>query len=659
MPAINGIFTLRRIRQCEIAILLALLPTVAFADQVSFSDSITLELTELEPTNDRLRVPRFDTQGGTRRLDAVTVQFGGSLSNGGPLSAPNTPPLTNGTVTNNSANPQTFTITFRTDASSYHGEPSSGAPSALIGSDLFPPFTIISQQSYTNLPSGGSADYNASTANAAGITTNVAADPELAEFVGAGDFGYDLSTRILQSISGGGGNIAFNINTYASANLTVTYDFTVLDDTDYGDAPDSYGTTSASGGASHLLGGPFLGNCVDSDSGTLSAASFGDPADADDNDDGAAGNGTVTGTCATPGDDEDGVTFTTPLIAGTTNSGVRISMPLAASPAGCFVNAWIDFNADGDFNDAGEQITTNQSLTPNASLLPLDNFLVAETGPATPYSTYARFRCYDAEQVSPSPTGNVVNGEVEDYLVTIESPPSGLPRDYGDAPDDAAGTAQQNYNTTQGDNGPSHTIGNTFLGACVDSDDGTLQNSSATADDTAAGSATGSCAGGDEDGVTIPALVVGESADSIQISMPAAASAGTCFITAWIDFNNDGDFADSGEEIVRNEPFAAASGTSSLPAFSVPDAGVPLPYTTYARFRCYESLQAAPVATGNVSNGEVEDYLVQINSDTPPPPPPTASVPGPIGFALIPLVLGLAWAGGRKLDDAGSQDVKC
>jgi hypothetical protein len=81
---------------------------------------------------------------------------------------------------------------------------------------------------------------------------------------------------------------------------------------DFGDAPDpTFPTLFASNGARHLLGSDvYLGACVDSElDGQPNATATGDDAAA----------GLVTfGTCAVAGDDEDGVTFTSPLIAGQT-----------------------------------------------------------------------------------------------------------------------------------------------------------------------------------------------------------------------------------------------------------------------------------------------------------------------------------------------------
>lgn len=169
---------------------------------------------------------------------------------------------------------------------------------------------------------------------------------------------------------------------------------------DFGDAPDpSHPSRFASDGARHVLGGSvFLGNCVDAELDAPAGA-------AADGDDSAAG--TPFGNCTTPGDDEDGVTFT-----GTLRAGSTASVDVVAS-APCTLSAWIDFAGDGDWADAGE------------TLFPGGTALVAGTNPltfsvplnATPGATYARFRCTTAGPAAV--TGSASDGEVEDYTVTV------------------------------------------------------------------------------------------------------------------------------------------------------------------------------------------------------------------------------------------------
>ena len=84
---------------------------------------------------------------------------------------------------------------------------------------------------------------------------------------------------------------------------------------------------------------------------------------------------------------------------------------VTASTSG-FLNAWIDFNADGDFLDAGEHIFVDTQLTAGTNYL---NFVVPSD--AVDGTTFSRFRfsTYDGlsyEDLAP-------DGEVEDYMVQI------------------------------------------------------------------------------------------------------------------------------------------------------------------------------------------------------------------------------------------------
>src|ERR1043166_6415490 len=159
---------------------------------------------------------------------------------------------------------------------------------------------------------------------------------------------------------------------------------------DYGDAPNSYGTLRASNGARHLLGsGVYLGAGVDVDLDGIPGSN----ADGDD----------LSGT-----DDEDGIRFVTPLIAGQTSL-----MEAVASTNG-LLNGWIDWNGNGSFADAGEQVFTNQALAQGTHSLQ-----IAVPRNATPALTFARFRFSSSGFVSF--IGPAADGEVEDYTVTAQA----------------------------------------------------------------------------------------------------------------------------------------------------------------------------------------------------------------------------------------------
>lgn len=175
---------------------------------------------------------------------------------------------------------------------------------------------------------------------------------------------------------------------------------------DFGDAPDpTYPTLLASDGARHVLGsGLYLGAAVDADAD-------GQPT------------GDATGDDSDGTDDEDGVALPASLLAGATES-----LDLTVSAAG-FVDAWIDFNADGDWLDPGETILDGVVVAPGLTSVPVQVPLDAAPG-----TTFARFRVSTLGLLAPF--GLADDGEVEDYAVQI-APSVELAVTIADSPDPA------------------------------------------------------------------------------------------------------------------------------------------------------------------------------------------------------------------------------
>jgi hypothetical protein len=170
---------------------------------------------------------------------------------------------------------------------------------------------------------------------------------------------------------------------------------------DFGDAEAPYPTTLAENGARHTPTGPTLGANRDWESDGAHSAG----ADADD-------------TTSTP-DDEDGVTLSMLVVSATsaTTASVEIDLQHADDVAN-YLDAWIDFNADGDWDDPGERIFTGYNLGTTDGTQTLSFTVPQDTGGNIVYgTTYARFRLSTTGGLLP--TGPADDGEVEDHLVAL------------------------------------------------------------------------------------------------------------------------------------------------------------------------------------------------------------------------------------------------
>jgi len=151
---------------------------------------------------------------------------------------------------------------------------------------------------------------------------------------------------------------------------------------DFGDAPVEYGTLLKDNGARHAISGTPL---------SLGPIVTADP----------------DGLPAPAADDDDGVDWGYSVL----NQFVPTPITVMSSGLG-FLDAWIDFNGDKDWNDAGEQVFASQQLAVGENLLTVQTPMGAAFG-----ETYARFRISSLGGLDP--LGLAIDGEVEDYLVTI------------------------------------------------------------------------------------------------------------------------------------------------------------------------------------------------------------------------------------------------
>jgi len=172
--------------------------------------------------------------------------------------------------------------------------------------------------------------------------------------------------------------------------------------------------------------------------------------------------------------------------------------------------------------------------------------------------------------------------------------PSTTSLDYGDAPDPS-------YPTRQSNDGARHIIvDGVYLGRSVDGETDGRPSSSATGDDT-----NGS---DDEDGVTFASALWPSEIATVQVT---ASTFG--YLNAWVDFDGDGDFDGTTEQIFADKLLSA--GLNDL-TFRVP-AGAAIG-DTYARFRF--NTRGLLTFEGLADDGEVEDYKISISQYYAPQP---------------------------------------
>jgi len=183
-----------------------------------------------------------------------------------------------------------------------------------------------------------------------------------------------------------------------------------------------------------------------------------------------------------------------------------------------------------------------------------------------------------------------------------DPPGNGYLSDYGDLPD--------TYKTLLASDGAYHYIvpNGIHLGAGVDPEPDGLPDPLALGDDESSSD--------DEDGIIFTDSWVQGSTPTIEIT-----ASGTGNLSAWADFNNDGDFSDAGEQIFIDH--VLAEGVHNLQV-SVPANA--MTGQVYTRFRY--STDANLSSSGLATDGEVEDYQVELVA------PPKASLGNYVWYDL-------------------------
>lgn len=178
--------------------------------------------------------------------------------------------------------------------------------------------------------------------------------------------------------------------------------------------------------------------------------------------------------------------------------------------------------------------------------------------------------------------------------------------DYGDAPDATLDEQQGDYRTIGNSSGAVHEIDTALrIGATTDADNSKLQDVDASSDD----------ADGidDEDGVldtsqlTIRAGQFSPEVDVVVLNLIEL----NATLYGWIDYDCNGIFDNATERTSAAVP-NGTDGAVTLAFPNVPGGIDSTCSTTYMRLRLSTDSDPSSNPTGAVSNGEVEDYVMEI-----------------------------------------------
>ncbi|WP_234999230.1 L-type lectin domain-containing protein, partial [Photobacterium andalusiense] len=347
---------------------------------------------------------------------------------------------------------------------------------------------------------------------------------------------------------------------------------------DYGDAPESAGfmTLEANGGPRHATGSPYiyLGNVA----GDADSDGFGDGSD----DNGNASDDDTKG--VTPSDED---AFTSILVyargSGTLTLDVVCNDHDGITDLDATVYGWIDFNVNGDVSESGEfssaPCNDTDATSDGASSL---TFTVADD--AGSGELYVRLRITTNVLTQNEINSQASNGEIEDHLISTQ--------DYGDAPMSyaAAGMA-------------SHYVRSNYIGVGVDVDE---THYTTTDGDNLAVSSGGN--GDDESGSTITLYnqiqSTGLNIVGSNIELDATHDG---YVSVWTDWNNDGDWNDSGEQSINDMAVVAGNNILPIPASSSTSG---TEFWTRTRY-CTNSGNCNTI-NGIADDGEVEDNLIAL-----------------------------------------------
>ncbi|MEM7132027.1 MAG: GEVED domain-containing protein [Chloroflexota bacterium] len=351
-----------------------------------------------------------------------------------------------------------------------------------------------------------------------------------------------------------------------STDEAITVTFTNQQLFDFSDNPDTYGTTDANSGAHHVISGPYLGATVDGEFDGFPSTG----ADGDDDD-------------GTP-DDEDGVSFTTTLAVTSTTYSVEVDIvnPLV----GTSFSATDDLSSgdysggigwQGDWVEAGDGNSSNPLWETGQVRVNSGALRISNTGRSVT-------RAFDFS--------GATSGSVSfDYRTRGTVTPTDHPLLV------QVSTDGTNFSTV----------------STVITGTGTNQSVIVPLNDTHFNSSGNTFVRFENGGATNVGGANGYFVDNVTVTGETAPTAVT--VVGWIDFDRSGTFEQTEAAIINN----ALTGTQqNLVWNSIP--GTIQGGDTYARFRISsEPNLTTSFATGQASDGEVEDYPLTIDALPEPP----------------------------------------
>ncbi|MGN7864548.1 GEVED domain-containing protein [Chryseobacterium sp. 22458] len=349
------------------------------------------------------------------------------------------------------------------------------------------------------------------------------------------------------------------------------------------------------------------------------------------------------------------------LVRGTNNNTVSVSKFWPGAMSNKAVSVWIDFNKNGTFETTERVLNAaNNQVTPVTA-----TFQVPATAYSGPLTT--RMRVVMRDTNSPAVCGSFTNGEVEDYAVKLidlavctTAAPANItitnltPNSANVSWATTTGatyilryrkvgttvwttvnpvlppgnnytipglTEQTQYevqvstkcNNNQGAFSSSQQFTTPILTYCPMTGAGTnehISNVTVTSINPALAVMNNTSVQNNYTNYTTPAtlitLEIGSVNNKISVAKGWNGATTSTAVTAWIDFNRDGQF-DNSERILIS---AANSNTPVTAIFNVPSNAYSGPLTTTMRVALRKT--SAPVMCQNITDGEVEDYAVRL-----------------------------------------------